>query len=45
MVSQVADVLTVFEGDGEGQSIKCCFLTATSWTEVISGGKIEAITG
>ena len=36
MVGQVADILVVFEGDGEGQSIKVCFSSSLSWTKVVS---------
>ena len=39
MVGQIADVLSVFEGDGEGQSIKGCFPSVSNWTKVISGGE------
>lgn len=36
MIGQVAHILAVFEGDGEGQSVKGRFPSALCWTKVVS---------
>lgn len=39
MVGQVADILTVFEGDGKGQGVKGSSPSALCWTKVVSVGE------
>lgn len=39
MVGQVADILTVLEGDGKGQGVKGSSPSALCWTKVVSVGE------